>query len=1542
MAETLRPYSTASSVITPYSALQALAGANGGDSYDDDDYAQHHGLRSNGHSNGHPQSHSGGRGYSSREQLTPIADSEYGASGSGSASGHVHADAYDDDDTSSSPGTPPILVRAKFDFEATDRSALSFSAGDVIQVYSRLESGWWDGMLGGQRGWFPSNYVEEIGEEEARAMELAAEAQAAEAAEAEEENILRMDDVLRGDWSGWGTSEQDMSGLDQLAREMMSGDNSAPAPAPIPAFDESQDDAQGFMQEARRRRARAATGASRMDEEVTGPDEFGYRGAQWAPGDETVKASGSAASVTTARQGLHGGVEEEPHDAWIPSITPDGQVYYHNTKTGEDSWELPEDDSEPMDPDDFYSQSDDQFFSSLPSSSAAAAASRAPPQNDDFGAPPRAHTDLPYPWVTKLSDDGREWFYHNRLTGQSRREPPTRGGDAASIVDIGMGLNRMSVGSSSGSVGGYGSRPPPVRTSVILQRRAVQEWEHRTADALRVSTRPPPAETMGLLMDTVNDSLRGIFEASVAGSAAEEEMSRAEAMGSELGMTAALEREDGAVDALAVAHANTLGAIRRVLLAFGYVGPLDKMEELPRPGWVGDMTLIGSIGMLSATTHAAVTSKKQPESGLSVWSEVMRSASKLKDVIANFPAAVLAGGEVPPGGADAAPGKQLEAWLGWDVLGEPLGGKWGFRSTDTGYRVLDQSAVVDVQKVRAEFEETLRGLDLSGSADVDHLHHDVVKMLRLVTIFTQLITEIDVASVIDIDGDAADPASYSGARAREDALREYDDLVSQARRSLADLDSAIPLINALSISVLHALAVPPREVPAALAGTLDRLSAALTSAFRALPTLNIIAGEQASAITQNYVRGQIGVRSPKFTLPPGHPAGHTRSGSIVSSGSRGSRLSQNRARGLEELLDYEQDEYGEARDLPGEMRDRSASASANASTSSLALGQSGPSQQGQGVAGQAMALGRRPSASSSTTSLAYQPTDSDRDSGSQKGNRSSILKAFRRNRSNSDAVDEPRGMTGMGMGMGMGMSMRGKAQPPSQSKKLAKLLGEDMSTIPMVSVPPPMPSQPEAPWYLMDDFEPGEIIFDDKGGVKAGTLRALVIRLTQHSSTDTPFFQAFLLTFRSFTHALELFGLLVERYLMPEPEGLTPVQLQEWKVKKQAPIRLRVANALRMWLERHYIEQTDLPVLDKIEEFAGTTLLANGSELMSKQLLTLVAKRRLGEPEHTRSGTSGSLLSPPAPLIPRISGRGIRLMDIPALELARQLTVMEFLNFQKIKPSECLSKAWAVDDDESAKMAKNVRAVILSANRMAGWVALCVLRGKEARTRAAVMKLFIHTAIECRSLNNFSSMAGIVAGLNSAPITRLKRTRELLSQKSNNLKADLDKALDSSKNFSNYKAMLKTVNPPCVPFFGFYLSALTFIEDGNRDFIQPGAPTKGKSLPPSNSASSLSSAAAAAALPVGPGGDTVIPTQPLINFFKRGLSAEILRDIAQYQSQPYNLARSKIVQDWIQEGFKEVEAIGDLYDLSTDVEPREKEEERITRMLHDSVSPTWL
>ncbi|KAF2643592.1 paraben-hydrolyzing esterase precursor [Massarina eburnea CBS 473.64] len=58
-------------------------------------------------------------------------------------------------------------VKALYDFHRAAHTELTFRAGDIIQVVRQDESGWWDGVKDGVRGWIPSNYVRAV-EEKAR------------------------------------------------------------------------------------------------------------------------------------------------------------------------------------------------------------------------------------------------------------------------------------------------------------------------------------------------------------------------------------------------------------------------------------------------------------------------------------------------------------------------------------------------------------------------------------------------------------------------------------------------------------------------------------------------------------------------------------------------------------------------------------------------------------------------------------------------------------------------------------------------------------------------------------------------------------------------------------------------------------------------------------------------------------------------------------------------------------------------------------------------------------------------------------------------------------------------------------------------------------------------------------------------------------------------------------------------------------------------------------------------------------------------------
>jgi len=54
----------------------------------------------------------------------------------------------------------PRKMEALYDYVATNPKELNIKRGDIIQVMLQFDNGWWDGVLHGKRGWFPSNYCQ--------------------------------------------------------------------------------------------------------------------------------------------------------------------------------------------------------------------------------------------------------------------------------------------------------------------------------------------------------------------------------------------------------------------------------------------------------------------------------------------------------------------------------------------------------------------------------------------------------------------------------------------------------------------------------------------------------------------------------------------------------------------------------------------------------------------------------------------------------------------------------------------------------------------------------------------------------------------------------------------------------------------------------------------------------------------------------------------------------------------------------------------------------------------------------------------------------------------------------------------------------------------------------------------------------------------------------------------------------------------------------------------------------------------------------------
>ncbi|RUP48548.1 hypothetical protein BC936DRAFT_144412, partial [Jimgerdemannia flammicorona] len=93
-----------------------------------------------------------------------------------------------------------------------------------------------------------------------------------------------------------------------------------------------------------------------------------------------------------------------------------------------------------------------------------------------------------------------------------------------------------------------------------------------------------------------------------------------------------------------------------------------------------------------------------------------------------------------------------------------------------------------------------------------------------------------------------------------------------------------------------------------------------------------------------------------------------------------------------------------------------------------------------------------------------------------------------------------------------------------------------------------------------------------------------------------------------------------------------------------------------------------------------------------------------------------------------------------------------------------------------------------------------------------------------RNMNNYNTLMAILAGINSAPIMRLKNTRDLISvKKIHKSFKSLERLMGSDKSFSTYRLALKNSEPPGIPYIGIHMQDLLSLVEGNKDFRSDGA-----------------------------------------------------------------------------------------------------------------------
>lgn len=354
-----------------------------------------------------------------------------------------------------------------------------------------------------------------------------------------------------------------------------------------------------------------------------------------------------------------------------------------------------------------------------------------------------------------------------------------------------------------------------------------------------------------------------------------------------------------------------------------------------------------------------------------------------------------------------------------------------------------------------------------------------------------------------------------------------------------------------------------------------------------------------------------------------------------------------------------------------------------------------------------------------------------------------------------------------------------------------------------------------------------DVEVDEDGDVKSGTFRALVRRLISHLQ-DPEFIEAFLLTYDVFIDHISLLKSLILLFRSPLSKESCPSgglsfsseSSESESFRNGSPsgdvamgrkifvIQFRLVNIICEWVKLRYeslrMEEDFVTLYNRFKTYISKmkrTKIRSLSERLvkawkdaRKARYNIKRNLQISKPSKTES-------------LSKTVYNGI--LNVPPVELARQLTVMEQDLFGRVHLSEYVSFL-----SKEADKSPHLNHMIKRFNRISFWVATLILDRKlcsSNKQRAQVISHLTLVMEELRKLRNFSSMLQIFSALNLGCVSRLNKTWSHVGQKTKNLIKDVGRMFEN--NYKEYRIIIEISDPPCIPIQEVIFRDLTFIEE---------------------------------------------------------------------------------------------------------------------------------
>jgi len=342
---------------------------------------------------------------------------------------------------------------------------------------------------------------------------------------------------------------------------------------------------------------------------------------------------------------------------------------------------------------------------------------------------------------------------------------------------------------------------------------------------------------------------------------------------------------------------------------------------------------------------------------------------------------------------------------------------------------------------------------------------------------------------------------------------------------------------------------------------------------------------------------------------------------------------------------------------------------------------------------------------------------------------------------------------------------------------------------------------------------PNDLIFDPQtNALVAAPISSFVTYVILNSLRDATLLKSFLLTHLHFMSSEELLKILINFYEESQKAD---------KKEDSHLIQIRVLNVIKKWFQygmqefahNHTLGAALNQFIAKLEKSGESN--RTFASLLKSAMATLygqtLEKNLSAAPVPVLSRKVKELIKESAKTDGKLRKGVLTTTDIHPIELARQLTLLDFQLLTKVRPSELLNGRFTREETSP-----NIAALAKRFQKVSQWIATEIVTVPSTK-RPKMISHFILVAENLVQLQNYHSAMSFVTGLSHFIVSRFDKAWKEIGKEMSTKFKELEGMFLPTGNWKNLRPVYEKARPPMIPPSPMILKDLMFIEEGNAD-----------------------------------------------------------------------------------------------------------------------------